>query len=501
MTPPTAWDEMAYHLPEAQLLATTGELPLTVGEHYFYGNIPKLVEVLFAEALLVADVDAPHMVHVAIFGAFLVFLFGILTALVGRRPAALAVLLIVLYDELAWNATTAYVDAATVCFEIAALLSALAFASGRRPGDAALAATFIGFAAAAKYAALATLVIVAVLLLGAALVRFRKRILPTVRLAGLLGTIFLVTAGFWYGKNLIRFGNPTYPLLFGHPGVDEQSYEGLVNAIQMFGPRTLWDFLAIPSRFATPHDVLLLLSLCIAPLAILARRHLLVVLVLFTHLAWYTTYWFFFGSHQLRFFLPAGVTASILAAIAVTRVPRQTLPAVGILATFVAFVAYPHVGQTLALNPQSVVAQKIQSSRLSYPLGLESRDAFLSEELGCQYEIIRYLEMTELPGGVIDNWSQWHDTPATFYASENQFVPFTSESRDPDVIFRSLRSEDIRFVYFRPSTKERFSQNTDPLVRAYRAGRDEVEEIILAQADLLLQIDDCQLFAIRSSMS
>jgi hypothetical protein len=497
LSPPHEWDEMAYHLPEAELIATSGTLPLTVGEHYFYGNLPKLVEVLHAEAVILSGVDAPHIVHVALLGAFLLFVLGTIASMAGHRAGALAVLLLLLYDQLVWNATTARIDAAVVSFEIAALLSAAVFAGARRPGDAGLAAAFIGFAAAAKYGALATLAFVAILLLAAALVHCRRRLVPVARLAAFLTTILLATAGFWYVKNLVRFGNPTYPLLFGHPGVDEQRYRGLVAAIQAFGPRTVWDFLAFPSRFATPQDFLLLLSLVVSPLAVLVRRHRVVFVALLLHLAWYSAYWFFLGSHQLRFFMPAGVTATILAAVAVTCAPARTLPIAGFVAAFTAFVAFPHVGRTLVLSPHEVGAHKLEASRLPYALGLESREEFLAKKLGCQYRVIRYLERTGRSGNVIDNWSVWHDTPATFYARRNRFVQFTSDSRDPEVVFSELDRAGVRFLYFRPETKRRFAQSTDPEVAAYRAGRDEVEEIVLSRADLLVEIDDCRLYALR----
>ena len=49
------------------------QLPLTLGQHYFYGNIPKLLEVLFAEAIAVSGgFELAHVVHLLIAVAFLV---------------------------------------------------------------------------------------------------------------------------------------------------------------------------------------------------------------------------------------------------------------------------------------------------------------------------------------------------------------------------------------------------------------------------------------------
>jgi hypothetical protein len=46
----------------------------------------------------------------------------------------------------------------------------------------------------------------------------------------------------------------------------------------------------------------------------------------------------------------------------------------------------------------------------------------------------------------------------------------------------------------RPETKQRFAENPDPLVTAYRTGRDDVEAIVLGRARLLFKIDSCLLF-------
>jgi hypothetical protein len=42
LAPPTETDELSYHLTRAEVLVHTHRLPLTLGGHYSYGNIPKL---------------------------------------------------------------------------------------------------------------------------------------------------------------------------------------------------------------------------------------------------------------------------------------------------------------------------------------------------------------------------------------------------------------------------------------------------------------------------
>jgi hypothetical protein len=89
LAPPTAWDELAYHLPEARVLIESHQLPLNLGGHWLYGNLPKLVEVLFAESVAVSDDYAlPHLLHLSILAGLLLYAFGTVRTLFGAKAAA-----------------------------------------------------------------------------------------------------------------------------------------------------------------------------------------------------------------------------------------------------------------------------------------------------------------------------------------------------------------------------------------------------------------------------
>jgi hypothetical protein len=491
MTPPHGWDELAYHFPQAEIIAS-GHLPSTVGNHYFYGNLPHLIEVLNAEGLAMSTDLTPHVLNVMLLGAFLLFSFETLRTLYGPLAGILSVVLLLLYEDLTINAATGYIDAATVSFELAALLSAAVAFTTRSLNRVAHSAMFIAFAVAAKYSALSTLAFLLVLAaLGALLVRPSLRRLAAV--AATAAGLVVVIAGYWYVENLVMFGNPTYPLLFGHKGIDQATYESLVGAIQQFGSRTTWDFLALPARFAYPQGALTFIAIAAAPLSVLVRTHRLFIAVLLSYWIWYMAYWFFAASHQLRFFMPAAIVAMILVAVAAVQLPREVLPALAVLAYVVSFVAYPQIGRTVVLELPEVVKAKIHASRLKYPLGLESQDEFLTRQFGCRYELIRRLDHLGASGNVVDNWSQY-DLPIAHYIRDNRFVPFTSASRDPSEIMSELRRAGLKFLYVRPQTKRGVAENPDPFVKAYREGRDTVEEIILRHSERLMVVGDCFLY-------
>jgi hypothetical protein len=492
MTPPHGWDELAYHLPQAEIIAM-GHLPTTVGGHYFYGNLPQLVEILNAEGIAVSTYLVPHVLNATLLGAFLLFVGGVLRRLYGLRTGIVAVLMILLYEELTRNVATGYIDAATVSLELAAVLSAALALSLRSLEPVGQAALFIGLALASKYSALASFVfLVGLGVAGAFLVR--PAIGRALRLVLVTATVVVAVAGYWYLKNWIKFGNPTYPLLFGHRDIDSATYQGLVDAIQQFGPRNVWAFLALPARFADTANAVVLVALVAFPLALLVPKQRTFVRVMSAYCLWYMGYWFFIGSHQLRFFMPAAIAAMLLLAIALVQTPAPAVPAVALLAFTLWFVAYPQIGHGFVRDFPHVAASKLQASRLKYSLGLESETEFLTRQFGCTYRIVRALETRPGRGKVIDNWSQWHDPPVTYYARKHPFKPFTSDSRSASRIQAQLRAQGFAYLYIRPETKRRFAANVDPLVTAYRSGRDEVEAIILRRSRPLLETQGCLLF-------
>src|SRR5262249_38648119 len=141
----------------------------------------------------------------------------------------------------------------------------------RRAEDAARAATLIGLALSVKYTPIPTLVFFAVLL-AVAVVRAGQARASMLRLVAALCPRLAGACGVWFVKEPIRYGNPFYPLYFGHRGVSEVAYRGLIDAIQQFGPRTLHAFLRVPYHYARVQDILVFLSFYVAPFALLIPR-------------------------------------------------------------------------------------------------------------------------------------------------------------------------------------------------------------------------------------
>jgi hypothetical protein len=498
LAPPTQPDELSYHLPQADVVVHTHRLPLTLGGHYFYGNIPKLIEVLYAEALAVSnDFPLAHLAHLMIVCSFLVFLYGTMRRFFGRNTGLLAVLFVLLYGDFVENATTALIDAAGVSFEVGSLLAFASWLEKRHPEDAARSALMIAFALSVRYTSAPMLLFLGttlaiVLFFSRPLLRYRTRF------AGALFATVVVGTGFWYGKNAVRYGNPFYPLYFGHPGVSDVAYRGLIDAIQQFGPRTLHDFVRIPHRYARLTDLTVFLSFYLAPFALLVGRSTAIVRLLFAWFVLYSTYWFFLATHQTRFLMSAVVTAAILLAITLVQL-RALLPRLALVAAAVAAIVLTntHIVDPTRANLGYATKAKLRWSTWRYALGLESKTDYLQPYFGCHLTAMHYLEQRRLTGNVVDNWTRWHDFVLTIYESGNKFRNFTSTDRGRR-LWTDLRNRDIKYVYVRESMKAAFRHETDLQQVAYRDKRLPLETTILRHARLVWSENDCHLYRIET---
>jgi hypothetical protein len=494
LAPPTVSDELEYHLPQALIVAHSHHLPLTLGGHYFYGNIPKLVEVIFAEAIAVSGgFELAHVLHLLVAGAFLLFAYGMVRRFVGAGAAILAVLFVLLYPEFTTNATSGLIDAASVSFEVSGLLALAAWAEERRPEDVARGATFLGLALSVKYTAAPTLGYgLAVFVLTSILAGVGLR--RAARLLGAAATIVVSACGFWYAKNAARFGNPFYPLYFGHRGVSDAAYRALLQDIRQFGSRTVHGFLRLPDRYSGLENALVAGGLYASPFGLLVGRcrRFLAVLVVFVLL--YSAYWYFVATHQTRFLMSAVVVACVVLAATLSAI-RPTPARAAVAAVTLAGVAAANPGLTHGFSSRVSGAENqiVRPTALRYAVGIESRDVYLHDAFGCQFDAIRFLESRPSRGAVLDNWSQWHDPALTVYETHNRHVSLPSG-------VQGARRAGIEYVYLRISLKHAFAESADPIEAAYRGRRLGAENALLARSTRIWAEGDCRLYRVRTSL-
>lgn len=476
LAPPEATDELAYHLPEARTLADGHTLHLMLGTDRIYGNLPTLAETLYGEALAIQGTALVHALHLSILVAFMLLAAGVVRTLWGARAAALATAGIALYSDLLYNATTGYVDAAATSFEAGGVLLLALWLVRGDDAAAGAGALLLGFAAGVKYTALASVLLAAIL--AAAVVRRRR----SRRLALALPALALAGCAYWYGKNLVRFGNPVFPFAFGHPGVSDATYRYFVGSVEAFGPRTLTRFLWVPTRFASDASATAFLGFALAPLAPVARGPWRAAALLLAYVAAYTTYWFWLGSHQLRFLSSAVVVAIVLAAVAVGAARGAAgLAAATVLAAALAGVAQLHT-QGFNLHVRGAVAAWLDSSKARYALGLETRSAYLHRYFGCQVDAVETLAARRLAGAV----ALWDLDPPPDYPRRNRLEPMNVTATTPAGVRAELRARGVRFALAQGRPVTELSSN--PAARS-----------VLAAARPFWRLGDCTLYRLPPS--
>jgi hypothetical protein len=316
--------------------------------------------------------------------------------------------------------------------------------------------------------------------------------------AGSLAGIAFVVAGWWYVKNAVRYGNPFYPLYFGHRGVPDAEYQALLDDIQQFGPRTLHNYLRIPVRFNTLGGLPLFVGWYVFPLAAFVSKARRGLLFLVAFVALYTTYWFFLGTHQTRFLANAESLVVILFAVILTQLDVVLLRVVAAATCVIAIAVGTSSNAFGGAQWHAALGRKVQSPSWDYAFGGQTRTAFLEKFFGCQYGAVAYAE-AHLSGTVMDNWTQWHDTVLNIYENRVPFVGITPEPGVPVSV--QLRRAGMDYIYLRERTKQRFGEETkaapDTIEAQYYTARLPIEREALRHSTLIWHEDDCRIYRVN----
>lgn len=491
LQPPYAADELHYHLPQVREIILTKKIDLSFGGHTFYGNLPKQMEIIFALASVIGTYNLSHTFNFWIFISFLAIVFGIVKRHSNTLSALISVLLILFFDDLTWNAITGYVDTATLCYEISALMVAIDWVITKKQNYRYISATLLGFGLSIKYSPLPTALFILIYLY-----------LNKINVKDIFKYSFyaILTGGFWYIKNTILFANPFYPLYFGHKGYPDIQYTSLINAIRQFGPKTPSYFFTLTKRYLTINGFLVFLGLYMTPLSFLFQKRRIFFNILACYSLLYTFYWFVISSHQIRFLMPALVVSLIVISEIFSRL---NIKRSFILFVLIAIFMIPIHNYKYRFNLKRIITNfwntKTHLVERQYALGHVDGVGFLTQKFGCQYLTIRYLEDNQLEGKVIDNWSVWHAPSVSFYATKNKFQTYgfdLTKNSESDLMLH-LKNADVKYLYFNQKVKEKHLQNPNPNVIESKKDKIEPEEYIIKNSKLIYQNGDCYLYQIQ----
>ena len=412
LTPPTARDALIHHLAIPKLWIRHGGWYETPWADFSY--FPMNVDLLYLVPLMLGNDVLPSFMHM-LFGwgtGYLVYRY--LRDREGRTWALLGLLIFVSTPMVMRLSVTAYVDLGMIFFTTASVLAFLHWRDGGY-GEAKwllLSSLCMGLAAGTKYNAFITWVFLngAVCFLYA---RDTGKQLQALRWGGLFFLVALAVVSPWLVKNLILKGNPVYPLLdplfsFIHGGrepaaflaagdMEHRGFSIVRNRFLLYDEEA-WQILLLPLRiFFEGRDhvpqyfdgVLNPLFALAIPFAFLGTRkgHRLffMSLIVFVFTVSALT-----ADLRIRYILPILPFATILTVNGIRnamgwlqrRLSRSQEAAAGAVIAGVALL--------IALNLFYLGNLVAGMRPLPYILGDESRDEFLSRQVG-SYRAVAFI--------------------------------------------------------------------------------------------------------------
>jgi len=395
LLPPTDWDGLLYHLTAPKLFIEQHRIVSGIDSHPFY--YPFLIEMIFSYSILLRGGDiVAKLLHFS-YGILLTALVYLTTTHHLKRPAGWSAILIFLSMPLISTlATWAYNDLALAFYQLAILYTFIkSETSPQRQGWLILTGCMAGFALGIKYTSF-----ISPLLIGVILLYRLSRAISYASLRSLAHFCLPAVAigSPWYIKNYFFTGNPVYPFIFGGLFWDEfrniwYQQAGTGIGADIITLLNLPFLVTLGIRDVNYYDgrigplILLFLPLLLLYALLGYRRQeqpsgmAILILFAFAH----TVFWTLgiMGTKHLwqaRLLLPALATLApvigwIWQDLAHLNQPRFSLQ------RFLNLL----IGFVLVMNLTQLALQVIALRPLPYLTGLESRQEYLSRQLGAHY--------------------------------------------------------------------------------------------------------------------
>ncbi len=410
--PPVSRDALIHHLAIPKLWIRHGGWFETPWAEFSY--FPMNVDLLYLVPLAFGNDVLPAFIHMLFGWATGYLVYRYLREQTGRTWALLGLLAFASTPMILRLSITAYVDLGMIFFTTASVLSYLRWRDGgyKEVRWIAASAVFMGLAAGAKYNAFITWAFLngAIIYLYA---RDTGRQLQALRWGTLFFLVALAVVSPWLVKNLILKGNPVYPLMDGlftfiHGGREPAAFlvagdapsggfSFIRNRMLLYGENA-WQILLLPLRIfyeggdhSPQHfdGILNPLYAVAIPFAFTGNRkgHRLFFLCLIAFVFTVST---LTADLRIRYILPILPFATILAVLGIRnvlewmglRLNRTRNVATGAVLTGVALL--------LAMNLLYLGNLVAEVRPMPYILGEESRDGFLSRQVG-SYQAVAYI--------------------------------------------------------------------------------------------------------------
>ncbi|OGL47437.1 MAG: hypothetical protein A2W05_08900 [Candidatus Schekmanbacteria bacterium RBG_16_38_10] len=452
------------------------------------------MEVLYAFSILFSGYSLAHVMHYTILLAFLVLLYCFLKTRHSPQVGLLAAVFIFFLSDFIINATSGYIDAATTVFEVTALLLIIGWLEKEKDDYLYLAGLFFGLSLNVKYTPLYSS-IGYIFIIGLA-VAMKGNLRDVPKLLFKFSLFAVLGGGFWYVKNLVLYGNPFYPFLFGHAGFSNEEIDGIKRSITQFvTPRDLVNFVKIPysfflSRGGSLQDIFVCFIFLLAPLALINKKSLKVTIILLGIGVINLAMWFFVITHQTRFLFSTLIIIVILFAIAFSGLRLKRLRNL-ILFLIVLSVGNYFVQMVPVTTLVSAVYKDlIKAQEIRLIAGNISKADYLSVRLGPFVYVTDYINQNYTNQTVLNFWN--HN--AKFYL-ENGNIYTHEVPMDVNEYLSFLHNKKIKLLAVDYGMKRAFIYN--PNWSSWRAPRLDFEQYVINNANLIYRYKGGALYRIK----
>jgi hypothetical protein len=212
-SPPSAADEVIYHLPVPRDFVRQGRIyPIFDNS---LGNFPMLIHMIYALCLMAGTDIAPRLFSLILAVGVSLAIFGFCSRYLTRRVAAIALFAFFGAGMVVEVAVTSRIDVSLAGMLFLCTYGMVNYLDTRNRGWLWLSALLAGFSLGIKHTAAIWLALIGLMYLVHLLVINRERIAQVIGLGILYALLAFAVASPWYIKNYVWFHNPFYPLFTG----------------------------------------------------------------------------------------------------------------------------------------------------------------------------------------------------------------------------------------------------------------------------------------------
>lgn len=363
-----------------------------------YNMIPKIMEIFFILTFSVTKTYVvARMIHLLIPFTMLFFSIRVLTRLFDKTVAMIFVLTFLsLSTDMILNGSSGQVDVTNYSFNFLAILFGYAFLRFRQLEDLHYSVIFWGMTIGTKYSGLSSLASFLAVFVGYMVYR-RELFFPLLKFRHLMKSAVLLLSfgGYWYLKNLILTGNPTFPFIFAchrwASSCDSNGGKYFAHWTQAVTPSNFYPILI--QLFSFQKWILPIFLVSLLALVFLKKSRmrasasffLALVAIEFLLLARSSGFYFRYHQHiQLILVLFIAIMTGQLISLAKSQANRKKL--ITCLGLFLAYGFAKHVKRTY------ICEQSITRADVKYALGQEDIHDYLRETRPETYPMIEWCE-------------------------------------------------------------------------------------------------------------